>query len=314
MDTIIHNIVAESKVPLTVSQIAEFVRKCSSPSRQEVTEDQIVAILSRANDIGPALAFKHLTNSETKIQVNGSLATNIHKIIIEGNMGTGKTTLCSKIENMYPIGYVRVHREVLNADFLSIMYTGGIENAFAFQMYMLTQRYYAYALDQMQKENPPTIRLHDRSLIGDVVFAVVNCENGNISRDQFLVYRSIVLGDLLKEKPSVVHNEKSRMECKVNPALLFQEIAKCPGYLDDPSITIWYLEDTPEECKKRVEQERKIAAENSVPIEYYYQIQRSYDRAICAIENIFPEKVHRFQFPLFNSAIQSLSLSSSSRS
>jgi len=175
---------------------------------------------------------------------------------------------------------------------------------------MLTQRQHAAALDRATRADPPAIRLHDRSLVGDVVFAVVNRELGNISTAQFLVYRSIVLGDVLRADAAAIASPTLRERCERDPAALFNEIARCPGYLDDPDLTVWYLDDAPENCKRRVETARKIAAEDGVPLSYYRAVASAYERALAAVERAFPTgKVCRYRFPDFDPAVAALSTS-----
>jgi len=313
VETAIHNVVAEAKDPMTVPQIARAARKRLG-SKTKITDDQIVGVLSRSTDIECALAFRRLVNGQVKRRAEAVAAAvrfgdRTRAVLIEGNIGVGKTTLCARISAVWPDA-VRVYREIVNSDFLELMYSAGAENAFAFQMYMLTQRQHASALDRATRSDPPPIRLHDRSLVGDVVFAVVNRELGNISTAQFLVYRSIVLGDILRADPATIASSTLRERCERDPAALFDEIARCPGYLDDPNLTVWYLDDAPENCKRRVETARKIAAEDGVPLSYYRAVASAYDRALVAIERVFlTGKVRRYRFPDFDPVIAALASS-----
>jgi len=113
--------------------------------------------------------------------------------IIEGIIGVGKTTLGNSLEHyLNNIGLkCKFYREYFNQDLLN-QFIGDMKHyAYSFQMIMLIKRKEIYKQAQ-EFSDSGGISFIDRSLIGDMTFAKMHYENGNISEDEWKIYNNFV--------------------------------------------------------------------------------------------------------------------------
>lgn len=112
--------------------------------------------------------------------------TNI--IAIEGNIASGKSTLCSRYENRFLHGQrVRVILEDIPQSLLELFYSNPKKYAFALQLNTLQKR--LDALWHAKWTRPSNVvLLLDRSTLGDMVFAMKHYLDGNISTQEWNAY------------------------------------------------------------------------------------------------------------------------------
>lgn len=105
-------------------------------------------------------------------------------LVVEGSMAVGKTTLCRKLERA--LERVRFHNEQVYDDKHEAFMTDPRKNAFRFQMAMREKR--SATIDEALKQSDRVADLIDRSVVGDLAFALWNCVCGNITVEQFDEY------------------------------------------------------------------------------------------------------------------------------
>jgi deoxyadenosine/deoxycytidine kinase len=111
-------------------------------------------------------------------------------ILLDGNIGSGKTNLCSKLTSyLNEVGLSAQHfDEEIDDDFLELFLSDMRKHAFAFQLWTLSSRLNIYlrAMDFAHRLNG--VSIVDRSVIGDLSFARMHYESGNISADEWKIY------------------------------------------------------------------------------------------------------------------------------
>lgn len=122
-------------------------------------------------------------------------------VVYEGVPGVGKTTLMwSTHEAIKALGGAsRAHEERPDREMLAQFFQNPKGNAFWFQMHKLHNRQ-KFAMDlesharrASSDDATPETELVDRSLPGDLAFAIYNHMVGNISDEQFRIYVSVLL-------------------------------------------------------------------------------------------------------------------------
>lgn len=137
-------------------------------------------------------------------------------IVIEGAIGVGKSTLCDEISEIvlnhqqFDVVQERVEQTLLNE-----FYKNPVANAYWFQTYMFTQRIVDFG--NRVKENTreyldthkfrPIRYVFDRSIFGDMVFAVTNYICGNINDMQLSLYMTCWRACMESLNPDNVYND-----------------------------------------------------------------------------------------------------------
>ena len=148
-------------------------------------------------------------------------------LAVDGNIGAGKSTLCSELASAYA-HTVQLHREKIAPAMLDLLYAKPKGFAFAFQLWMLAQRRFGDSFVQRQLAPRGTLHLNDRSLFGDYCFALWNYAEGNFGLDEMRVYQQEAGGASFTE--------------------LLQ--SGCLGQ----GLDLWvYLHDEARRCKKRAD-------------------------------------------------------------
>jgi len=163
-------------------------------------------------------------------------------VALEGNVGTGKSTLALSLEKGYP-NLVRVYKEPTNENFLQLFYDNPKKYAFALQIAMVKTRIYQSKL--AQRDGIPSnsnLMIWDRSMIGDYIFAAWNYLTGSISDVEMDVY-------------------------EIEFGVKFNDIA-ISKHTQNVSIFL-FLNDESKECKERVESMRQNKSEENIPLDYY---------------------------------------------
>ena len=109
-------------------------------------------------------------------------------LMVEGNIGAGKSTLCGEMER---IGGTEprphVVYESVGAHFMEAFYATPQRYAFALQMVQQAKR--AAALLRANDMAATTATVFDRSVVGDYAFALWNAASGNMSAADWRLYR-----------------------------------------------------------------------------------------------------------------------------
>jgi deoxyadenosine/deoxycytidine kinase len=113
-------------------------------------------------------------------------------IVIEGEIGVGKTTLGRSIETyLQSIGLrCRFFPERVDYELLNLFINDKHRYSFAFQIAMLKNREQVYR-EAEEFSRSGGISIVDRSLAGDMTFARMLMNSGHISADEFEVYMKI---------------------------------------------------------------------------------------------------------------------------
>jgi deoxyadenosine/deoxycytidine kinase len=172
-------------------------------------------------------------------------------IALEGNISSGKTTLCGSILNDKKRN-VRVLFEPVVRRLLKLFCDNQLKYAFALQLFMFTTRYDAF--ERMMLCSPislsspgtgmtivdkplPVIGVLDRSIFGDIVFAMNQHLAGNFNADEWATYVDIVKSKnwlaMLKQMTIVyLHTEPKRCRMSVEQRKSVDENVQ-EDYLDD---------------------------------------------------------------------------------
>lgn len=113
-------------------------------------------------------------------------------IIIEGNISSGKSTLCKNIANfLNSIGLdTKLFEEPILDSYLDMYIKNMKKYAFGFQISMLLERQKLFQQAEQFIEHGG-IAVMDRSTYGDKVFALLHHEQGNIDINEWNVYQDI---------------------------------------------------------------------------------------------------------------------------
>lgn len=114
-------------------------------------------------------------------------------LIIEGNISSGKTTLGKRIEKYFNLeGYnCKFFEEYRNKDLLDQYICDMKKYAYSFQIFMLNRRIQTYR-EAIEHTKLGGISVIDRSIMGDWTFCKFQVKKGNITKDEFNVYESII--------------------------------------------------------------------------------------------------------------------------
>jgi len=160
------------------------------------------------------------------------------KIVIEGTVGVGKTTLGKFLSDLINI---KLHEELTSGDtriLLDKFYEDQERWSFALQIHFLNERF------RMIKEiNSVDSGILDRSIYGDKIFAQMLNEDGKMSNEEYNTYETLLNNMLEHVKP--------------------------------PHLMI-YLKCQTETATKRVAI-RNRSTESHMPITYWQRLNQKYD-------------------------------------
>lgn len=113
-------------------------------------------------------------------------------VCIEGNIGAGKSTVCKMMDEYLKSNGIEtvMYPEPFNQKMLEQFLSNQWKYAYSFQLYMLTRRQVCF-VQALQQKKEGKCCIIDRSLMGDYVFATVQVELGNMTKDEFEIYRDV---------------------------------------------------------------------------------------------------------------------------
>lgn len=177
-------------------------------------------------------------------------------LVIEGIIGSGKTSLGEKLTQMITNSGIpcKFFQEEVNLPLLELFLKDMKKYAFSFQLYMLStrQKVYREAIEFSRRENG--VAIIDRSLHGDIAFASMHNDAGNISNEEWNVYEDIVSSNSLPEPTVVIYLE-------VLPEVAIERINKRNRGSEVSKYTLEYLRELDTCYKVSMEESR-------IPIKY----------------------------------------------
>jgi deoxyadenosine/deoxycytidine kinase len=181
--------------------------------------------------VGKIVIF--MTDIDTKTETVTDSKTDTKTIIaLEGNISSGKTTLCRALdESTIP---VTILYEPVVDSLLQLFYQNKAKYAFALQLFMFSTRY--DAMERMMAMSNTTSVL-DRSVFGDIVFAMKQCLDGHMNHHEWKCYMDVLQGkNWLKwlHKLTIVylHTEPKRCRASVQQRQQVDQVVQ-EDYLDD---------------------------------------------------------------------------------
>lgn len=176
-------------------------------------------------------------------------------IIIEGNIGAGKSTFAQHLATALDGEYLPEPDEKTNP-YLQDYYRDPARWAFDVQMFLLTRRYRAQRYAQSKvRHNGCGFVILDRSYYGDVCFANVQKELGYFSQRDYDTY--------------LCHHTDMK------------------AFLEPPAVAI-FLEVSPETCKQRISKRMSEKAgrkcESDISIDYLKRLDREIETLADSME------------------------------
>lgn len=192
------------------------------------------------------------------------------KLLIEGNIGAGKSTLCKTVVDNSPGGSVVTFPEQVNEEFLKLFYADKRRYAFAFQLHMLESRSNRTKLRIAEAFTDPAceIILLDRSMLGDFVFALTNYITGGISTRELDVYCSMINCAEIEECHRILDSEYGEGEWQ-----------------------FLYLHSDYDDCKWRIDTQRKTCEKDLVDLWYYEVIEQVYFNTLLHLRHRYGERI-----------------------
>jgi len=160
-------------------------------------------------------------------------------IVVEGNIGVGKTTLSKAIRDKYNMSLFKEISNPLTQFMLDKFYVNKSRYAFLLQVHFLNERF--KMIKEIFKNEGGIL---DRSIYGDRIFAEVLHNDGNMDEYEYKTYCSL-LNNMLE-------------------------------HVKAPRILI-YLSNDPLNSIRKIK-ERGIPSEQSIPLDYLQSLKNIYDK------------------------------------
>ena len=174
-------------------------------------------------------------------------------IIIEGNIGVGKSTLSKKLAEEYDFKLFEEGADTNKefVEYLNLYYKDPKRYALEMQFWLMSTRFRQHQEALRHIHTTGQTCIMDRSIYGDTVFAKRNFLDGNISQlgyDSYLKHRDVML-----------------------------------QFLMVPQLTL-YLDADPKTCLDRVNM-RNRTSESGIPLEYLQGINDLYQELLVELED-----------------------------
>ena len=111
-------------------------------------------------------------------------------IIIDGVVGVGKSTLMNIMHKEF--GYEKYEEPVDNNPILDKFYYDRSRYSFPLQIFFLNNRF-----KQIKEASSKESAVMDRSIYGDLIFAKMLCDSGEMTREEFDIYMDL-FGNMLE--------------------------------------------------------------------------------------------------------------------
>lgn len=174
---------------------------------------------------------------------------------VEGNIGTGKTSLVAALSAYWPTRRNRpcklLSEPVDQPAFrrlLKLYYEDPKRWGLTFQMYVLKERFRQHTLASELVSHGTDV-VQDRTIYADGIFGDLVRSDGNMTDDEWSIYAD-TFGNMKR-------------------------------FLRYPDV-IFYLRTTPETCHKRM-QRRARSEESGVPLDYLKRLHTNHERAVEAL-------------------------------
>ena len=116
-------------------------------------------------------------------------------IVMAGTIGVGKSTLTEILSK--ELGTKPFYEPVGDNPILPLYYQDPKKYGFLLQIYFLNKRF-----DLIKKAYKENNNVLDRSIFEDLLFTKINYQNGNLTKEEFEVYESL-LGNMMEELDSL---------------------------------------------------------------------------------------------------------------
>ena len=183
---------------------------------------------------------------------SSSIPTVCSILLLEGNVGSGKTSIARVL---HAHSRCKLLREEIGDRLLQLFYANTERYAFTLQLVMQSTR--LWQLRNACATTACTMVTLDRSVLGDYVFALWNWATGDISDDEFDVYRERAGYGVCDALYRAIGDRNSK----------------------DTRITIVYLRDTPEQCHARVVD--RDQADSTMTLEYARGVHAMYELCVA---------------------------------
>lgn len=184
-------------------------------------------------------------------------------IIVEGNIGAGKTTFCENVSEI--INYKVMYEPVTDNHYLEKFYEDPKRYALEMQFYLMSLRFKAHQEAILHIWTTGQGVIVDRSIYGDDLFCKRNYLDGNISEEGYQNY-----------------NKMKEIMCQ---------------FLMVPQLTI-YLDVRPENCLKRIKM-RNRDCEKQIPLEYLEGLEKLHSELLDEL-SLKGSKIFRLNWDSFD--------------
>lgn len=169
-------------------------------------------------------------------------------IVVEGSIGVGKTTAGKAIEeNLKSKGIDAIfYPEYVNNDYLNLFLSDMKAYAFGFQSVMLSKRIAIYR-EARAHTKKGGVAIVDRSILGDIAFAVMHHKNGNINSIEWAAYLSMVKQELKDSPDYIIY-----LDCELDEEM--ERIRKRSRGLESTAYTREYLSNLKDAYMKAFEE------------------------------------------------------------
>jgi len=134
-----------------------------------------------------AAAWAYFVGNGPTVPTNTATESARRVILLEGNIGAGKSTLCRVLDQYRRSHEMRTVMEQVGDAFTRLFYTDPARYGFAMQLALHGQRVAALR-DAVVSSVGDVTTVLDRSVLGDWAFALWNAALGNMNSDEWAVY------------------------------------------------------------------------------------------------------------------------------
>lgn len=174
-------------------------------------------------------------------------------LCIEGIISSGKTTLGKHMEQFFnKIGIpCKFFPEYVNPILLSQFIENMKHYAYSFQMIMLCKRIDIYR-QVLEFSKQGGFSIVDRSLVGDSIFATMQHHNGNISDNEFAIYKQMIQHEIMIEPDHILY-----LDCSVDTSI--ERIQKRGNTSEIEGYSPQYLQSLLDFYKAEIQHHRHIS-------------------------------------------------------